>query len=163
VFATGVVVVGDHGDLGAFERPRVGLPPFLGAHWARRRAEALASEPVGVFLPFDDHDPVFGFHGLERLGEAVEDSGCLAEVPDVIAGTVGAALPKLSVCETHDLEEQDAVLVAVGICGDDRAERAVVVPGLLGEEVAEIEPELADDRLYGAAVAGVAFHERTAV
>jgi hypothetical protein len=111
------VFVGDDVQLCSGDGVGVVREPFACASWVGGGAEPHAVEAVCVFLAFDYPDWFLADDCALDFGEAVEDSGGVAEPVGPFAFGCEALLPELLVGCAHDSKQRFVVRVGVQVVG----------------------------------------------
>src|SRR6516164_536020 len=113
------IVVAHDDDIGIAEKCVVLVAPFADAAGHRGCDVAELHRSVGVLLPFCDEHELLGLHCRDQLRQPVEHAADTREFPDPstfpIRLPLAESLAGIGRVEAHDLEQDDIVLVAVGI------------------------------------------------
>jgi hypothetical protein len=142
---SGLVVIGQHDDIGAGELIGVGVPPLAGAAWVAGCDDAKARQAFNVLLALDDEHAPFQRESFHQVGQAVENAGDALEIPDPAALAVGPPLAECFWGEPDDLEQQRSEFVCVVVTRDDLLLRiCAAVAGVAVAVLAQPFPRIAD-------------------
>jgi hypothetical protein len=142
---SGLVVVGQHDDIGASELIGVGLPPLAGTARIAGRHDAKVRQRLDILLALDDeHTPLRGDR-FGQVGQAVENAGNALEIPDPATLAVGPPLAECFWGEPDDLEQQRSKFVGVVVTRDDLVLKiCAAVAGVAVTVLAQPFPRIVD-------------------
>src|SRR5262245_18912021 len=110
---SGLVVVGQHDDIGAGELIGVGVPPLAGAAGVAGCDDAKARQALNVALALHDEHAPFQWESFHQVGQPVENASDALEIPDPAALAVGLPLAECFWGEPNNLEQQRSEFVSV--------------------------------------------------
>jgi hypothetical protein len=94
-------------------------PPLAGASRIRRRHQADICQGIGIFLPFDDEDPISSCDSGKDFRQPVENALDALQVPDPPIRTVGPPADESLRPLAYDLVDDLAGVISVGVDRDD--------------------------------------------